>query len=59
MESWHILLHLAAALDWDAQQIDIKMEFLYGPLPDDEIQYMEQPQGFEEPGKEEHVWRIE
>ena len=59
MESWRILLHLAAALDWDAQQIDIKTAFLYGLLPDDEIQYMEQPRGFEEPGKEEHIWRIE
>ena len=29
MESWRILLHLAAALDWDAQQIDIKTAFLY------------------------------
>jgi len=59
MESWHILLHLAAALDWDTQQIDIKMVFLYGLLPEDKIQYMEQPQSFEEPGKEECVWRIE
>jgi hypothetical protein len=30
MESWHILLHLAAHLGWDAQQIDIKTAFLYG-----------------------------
>ena len=59
MESWRILLHLAATLDWDAQQIDIKTAFLYGLLPDDEIQYMEQPHGFEEPGKEEYIWRIE
>lgn len=59
MESWRILLHLAAVLDWDAQQIDIKTAFLYGLLPDDEIQYMEQPRSFEEPGKEEYVWRIE
>jgi len=59
MELWHILLHLAAALDWDAQRIDIKMAFLYRLLPEDEIQYMEQPQSFEEPRKEECVWRIE
>ena len=36
MESWYILLHIAAALGWDAQQIDIKTAFLYGLLPDDE-----------------------
>lgn len=59
MESWQILLHLVAALDWDAQKIDINTAFLYGLLPDDKIQYMEQPNGFEEPGKEEYVWRIE
>ena len=59
MESWRILLHIAASLDWDAQQIDIKTAFLYGLLPDDEVQYMEQPQGFEEEGKEEWVWKIQ
>ena len=37
MESWQILLYIAALLDWDAQQIDIKMDFLYGLLPDNEV----------------------
>jgi hypothetical protein len=46
-------------LDWDAQQIDIKTAFLYGLLPDDEIQYMEQPKGFEEAGKEDWVWKLQ
>ena len=59
MESWRILLHIAATLNWDAQQIDIKTAFLYGLLPEDEIQYMEQPKGFEEQGKEEWVWMIQ
>ena len=59
MESWRILLHLAAALDWDAQQIDIKTAFLYGLLPEEEYQYMEQPPEFEEPGKEDWVWVIQ
>ena len=59
MESWHIILHIAACLDWDIQQIDVKTAFLYGLLPDDEIQYMEQPRGFEEPGQENWVWRLE
>ena len=59
MESWRILLHIAASLGWDAQQIDIKTAFLYGLLPDDEIQYMEQPRGFEEPGKETWVWQLQ
>jgi uncharacterized membrane protein AbrB (regulator of aidB expression) len=33
MESWCILLHIAATLGWDAQQINIKTAFLYGLLP--------------------------
>jgi hypothetical protein len=60
MESWYILLHLVASLGWpDAQQIDVKMVFLYGLLPNDEIQYMQQPIGFEELGKEDWVWQLQ
>lgn len=58
MESWRILLHIAAAEGWDATQIDVKTAFLYGVLPDDEVQYMEQPEGFEEPGKEDWVCEL-
>ena len=59
MESWRILLHIAAVNNWDAQQIDVKTAFLYGLLPDNEIQYMEQPEGFEEEGKEDYVWVLQ
>jgi hypothetical protein len=59
MESWCILLHLAATLDWDAQQINIKTTFLNRLLPEEEYQYMEQPPKFEEPGKEDWVWVIQ
>jgi len=58
MESWQILLHIAASLGWDAQQIDIKTAFLYGILSDDEVQYMQQPEGFEESGHEDWVWQL-
>ena len=58
MESWRLIMHIATSLDWDIKQIDVKMAFLYGLLPDDEIQYMEQPRGFEEPGKETWVWKL-
>lgn len=37
-------------------QIDIKTAFLYGLLQEDKVQYMMQPEGFEEPGKEDWVW---
>ena len=58
MESWRILLHIAASLGWDAQQIDVKTAFLYGLLPKNEVQFMEQPNGFEEIGKEDWVWKL-
>ena len=59
MESWRILLHLAASLRWDAQQVDVKTAFFYGLLPEEEVQYTEQPAGFKEPSKEDWVWKLE
>ena len=59
MESWRVLLHLAASLGWDAQQVDIKTAFPYRLPPDNEVQYMEQPVGFEEVGKEMWVWKLQ
>jgi hypothetical protein len=46
------------SLGWDAQQIDIKTTFIYGLLPGNKTQYMEQPTGFEELGKEDLVWEL-
>ncbi|KAJ3570524.1 hypothetical protein NP233_g4341 [Leucocoprinus birnbaumii] len=45
LESLWILLHLAAINDWDIHQLDIKTTYLYSILPEEEIQYMEQPKG--------------
>ncbi|PPQ82261.1 hypothetical protein CVT24_001911 [Panaeolus cyanescens] len=59
MESWRILFHIAATLDWEINQMDVKTAFLYGVLPDDEVQYMRQPPGFEEPGYEGYVWKLQ
>ena len=59
MESWRILLHLAAALDWNSKQTDVKTAFLYSLLPDDEVQWMEQPEGMEEEGFEDYVWMLQ
>ncbi|KAL7277877.1 hypothetical protein ACG7TL_008824 [Trametes sanguinea] len=58
MESLHILLHLAGALDWDLHQVGVKTAFLYGLLADDEACFIEQPEGFEEPDKLDWVWRL-
>ena len=40
------------------RQFDIKTAFLHGILPEDERMFMEQPPGFEAPGKEEWVMRL-
>jgi transposase InsO family protein len=58
MESIRTILHIAAALDWDLRQFDIKTAFLHGILPEDETMFMEQPPGFAVPGKEEWVMRL-
>jgi hypothetical protein len=58
MEAFRTLLSFAASKDYDAQQFDVKTAFLNGVLSDDEKQYMEQPKGFEEPGKEDWVWEL-
>ena len=34
LESFRTILHLAASLDWDLQQFDIKTAFLHGVGPD-------------------------
>jgi hypothetical protein len=58
LESFRSILHLAASLEWDLKQFDIKTVFLHGVLPEDETMFMEQPPGFEAPGKEEWVMRL-
>ena len=51
-------MHITAARNWDAQQFNVKTAFLNGILPDEEIQFMEQPEGFAKPGKETWVWEL-
>jgi transposase InsO family protein len=58
LESFRTILHLAATFDWDLRQFDIKTAFLHGILPEGETMFMEQPAGFEAPGKEEWVMRL-
>ena len=59
MESWRILLHLAATLNWSTKQTDVKTAFLYSILPNEEVQWMEQPEGMEEEGFEDYVWMLQ
>jgi hypothetical protein len=59
LESFRILAHISAALDWKIKQLDVKTVFLYGLLDLDEVCYMNQPEGFIEPGFEDHVWELQ
>ena len=58
LESFRAILHLAATLNWDLQHFDVKTAFLHSILPPDETMFMEQPHGFESPGKEDWVMRL-
>ncbi|KAL6323545.1 hypothetical protein AAG906_039125 [Vitis piasezkii] len=56
MSSIRVVLGLAASLDLEIQQMDVKIAFLHGDL-DKEI-YMEQPEGFVLKGKEDYVCKL-
>ena len=58
LESLRVVLHMAATLNWHLEQYDVKTAFLNGILPEEEVQYMEQPPGFVQPGSESHVWKL-
>jgi len=59
LESFHILIHLGAALDWEIDQLDLKTAFLHSLLESDEVCYMDQPEGFIETSKEDWVWELQ
>jgi hypothetical protein len=56
MSSIRVVLSLAASLDLEIEQMDVKTAFLHGDL-EEEI-YMEQPEGFKVKGKEDYVCRL-
>nr|AAT44257.1 putative polyprotein [Oryza sativa Japonica Group] len=50
------LLSIVAVHDYELEQMDVKTAFLHGELEEDI--YMEQPEGFVVPGKENLVYRL-
>src|SRR6266487_4225588 len=56
MSSIRTVLGLAATLDLEVEQMDVKTAFLHGDL-EEEI-YMKQPDGFQVKGKEDYVCRL-
>ncbi|GJX34125.1 putative RNA-directed DNA polymerase [Tanacetum coccineum] len=57
MGSIRVVLGLAASLDLEVEQMDVKTAFLHGDL-DKEI-YMEQPEGFQVKGNQGYVCRFQ
>ena len=58
LETFRLILHIAAALGWSLHQLDVKTAFLRGRLPPGEHVFMEQPVGFEVPGMEDYIWML-
>ncbi|GKV15591.1 hypothetical protein SLEP1_g26368 [Rubroshorea leprosula] len=56
MSSIHVVLGLAASMNLELEQLDLKTVFLHGDLHE-EI-YMDQPEGFEEKGDEHMVCKL-
>lgn len=56
METIRTVLALAAQLELQVFQLDVKTAFLNGEL--EEYVYVKQPQGFETKGKEEKVYKL-
>src|SRR3954468_15167524 len=56
MSSIRTVLGLAASLNLEVKQLDVKIAVLHGDL--NEKIYMEQPEGFQVKGKEDQVWKL-
>ena len=56
MTSIRTVLGLAASMNLEVEQLDVKTAFLHGDL--EEEVYMEQPEGFKVKGKEHMVCRL-
>ncbi|KAK1663119.1 hypothetical protein QYE76_051278 [Lolium multiflorum] len=51
-----LVLHLAVSSSWPIRQLDVKNAFLHGTL--DEVVYCQQPPGFVDASRPEHVCRL-
>ena len=58
LKSIRILLSLAAQMNYEVWQMDVKTAFLNGYLEPDRQIYMQQPEGFIKKGKEHLVWKL-
>ena len=56
-DSFRIIMALVAHYNMELHQMDAKTAFLNGEL--EEVIHMKQPEGFVEPGKEDHVCKLQ
>ncbi|GAA0167068.1 transmembrane signal receptor [Lithospermum erythrorhizon] len=56
MDTVRMILSIAAQRNWKIYQLDVKSAFLHGELTEDV--YVDQPRGYEEKGKEDHVYKL-
>ena len=57
LESIRILLAYASHHNFKLQQMDVKSSFLNGPI--NELVYVKQPSGFEDPNHPDHVYKLD
>lgn len=55
--SIRLLLALAVERDWEVHHIDVNCAYLQSEISEDV--YVEQPECFVEPGKEDYVWKLQ
>jgi hypothetical protein len=58
IKSIHLLLAIAAILDWEIHVIDVDSAFLNSTMPEDQTVYLSQPPGYVAEGKEDFVWKL-
>lgn len=56
LESMQTVLHIGANNNWEINRMDIKTVFLHGDLKEE--LYMDQPEGMEEPRKEDWIHKL-
>ena len=57
LESIHLLIAYASHNNFKLQQMDVKSAFLNGPI--NELVYVKQPPGFDDPEFPNHVYRLD
>jgi hypothetical protein len=58
LKMFRLLCHIMASEGLAMRQFDVKTAFLHGKLPPDKRVFMQQPPGFKDSSKPDHVWML-